>query len=271
MNHKRDKSLTVHPCEMTRAEHRAQGVCVVVTCFEYDTAWGRWQAFRNMGLIPRVWAQRETENFSKMLGSGGGDGFKLWPAWGRYFMMRVWPSEEEARTYLSGGSQDSALSLARRWSTREWSLLARPYLSRGAWGGRDPFQPTSPRDQETNGPILILTRGRVRASQALTFWRNVRHVSAGLAETDGCIYAVGVGELPLIEQATLSLWETEQHMREYAHRGAAHRAVMAQTRRAGWYCEELFARMLVCGVIGELPEPLRALRDDRDVRGALSI
>jgi heme-degrading monooxygenase HmoA len=51
-----------------------------------------------------------------------------------------------------------------------------------------------------------------------------------------------VGELPLIYQATLSIWETQEHMRAYAYKNPQHLEAIKKTKELNWYSEELFGR-----------------------------
>ena len=50
----------------------------------------------------------------------------------------------------------------------------------------------------------------------------------------------------------LSVWESADALRAFAHQGAAHREVVARTPREDWYAEELFARFAVVGSRGTL-------------------
>ncbi|MCB0555957.1 MAG: hypothetical protein KDD02_20595, partial [Phaeodactylibacter sp.] len=43
-------------------------------------------------------------------------------------------------------------------------------------------------------------------------------------------------------QATFSLWENSQFMKQYAYQSPQHQEVIRRTRQLGWYKEELFAR-----------------------------
>ncbi|MFS1299643.1 spheroidene monooxygenase [Streptosporangium longisporum] len=94
----------------------------------------------------------------------------------------------------------------------------------------------------TGGPVAVLTRASIRPSRLVPFYRSVPGVDRLLAEQDGCLASVGVGEWPLARQGTFSLWRDEDAMRGFAHRGRAHRQVIGRTRTEGWYSEELFAR-----------------------------
>jgi hypothetical protein len=56
------------------------------------------------------------------------------------------------------------------------------------------------------------------------------------------IFAKGIGELPIVQQATFSLWRSKQEMTAYAYRDKHHTEVIKKTRELGWYKEELFAQ-----------------------------
>ena len=59
---------------------------------------------------------------------------------------------------------------------------------------------------------------------------------------EGRIFSIGIGELPIIQQATFSLWQDAKKMMDYAYKSQFHSEVVQKTRALGWYSEELFAR-----------------------------
>jgi hypothetical protein len=109
--------------------------------------------------------------------------------------------------------------------------------------------------------MAVLTRASIRWRKAPRFWQYVEPTSAALAHAVGVRAAIGLGELPLVRQATFSVWESAQAMQEYAYKDVKHREVIVLTRREKWYAEELFARFQVLGGNGTLDgvDPLAGL------------
>ena len=79
----------------------------------------------------------------------------------------------------------------------------------------------------TNGNILL----DYTAGDALT---------SGANSKKGAEYYKGVGELPIIEQATISIWKSEQRMKDYAYSDKSHLKIIHKARKNNWYSEELF-------------------------------
>jgi hypothetical protein len=185
--------------------------------------------------------------FAKLLGTGDGRTFTVRDAdplrWG---LLATWTSPQAARTF------EQTSPVARKWrrlAVESWRGELRPVASRGTWSGRQPFGDPVP--VRTDGPVAALTRARLRAPAAASFWRAVPPVSADLTDRAGLRAAVGIGEAPLGLQGTFSLWESAAAVREFA-RGAAHAEVVARTSPERWYAEELFTRFDVVGSAGTL-------------------
>jgi len=185
--------------------------------------------------------------FAKMLGTGDGRTFTSRDAdptrWG---LLATWARVEDARAF-----QDSAVMRGwRRLATESWRADLVPLVSRGRWSGREPFGRPVP--GRTDGPVAAVTRARLVTRRAASFWAAVPPVSADLHRSPGLLAAVGIGEAPVGLQGTFSLWRDADALREFAHRGTAHRSVVARTGPEGWYAEELFARFAVVGSEGTL-------------------
>ena len=119
--------------------------------------------------------------------------------------------------------------------------------------------PDHANEQGEQRAILILTRAKIKLTKLWRFWRDVPQISHSMLGMPGCHFSVGVGELPLIQQATLSIWENEQVMKNFAYRSHHHREVIKKTRKFQWYSEELFARFNIINRWGDLPDYLKQL------------
>ena len=179
--------------------------------------------------------------FAKVLGTGDGRTFRARDAdLRRWAVLVVADDADGVRSLLRS-------TTVRPWhdaASETWEVLAEPVASRGRWSGVEPFGTHSPA-RPLEGPVLAVTRARLKPSRAALFWRSVPPVSADLHAREGLRLALGVGEAPVGLQGTLSVWRDARALTDFAHRGAAHREAVAQTERLGWYAEELFARLRV--------------------------
>ncbi|NML64466.1 spheroidene monooxygenase [Hymenobacter sp. RP-2-7] len=185
-------------------------------------------------------------HFSQLLGSGAANGFGFWPNWRRYGLVATWADAAAAEHFFATNAWWAAYQ-AR--STEAWTAFLAPLQGHGAWDGRNPFAegeaPRAASDGLATGPVAVLTRASIRLGRAARFWRYVEPTSRAVAGAPGLRLAIGLGELPLVRQATFSIWDSAAAMQAYAYRHAAHREVVQLTRREGWYSEELFERFAV--------------------------
>ena len=56
------------------------------------------------------------------------------------------------------------------------------------------------------------------------------------------IYTKGIGEVPVVQMATFSLWKNFNAVKEFAYKSKEHKEAMRKTRKNKWYKEELFSR-----------------------------
>ena len=63
-----------------------------------------------------------------------------------------------------------------------------------------------------------------------------------LKKADGLLNVVGIGEAPVGMLGTFSLWQSAEHMKQWAYQSPQHHEVMRRTREEHWYGEEMFAR-----------------------------
>lgn len=209
------------------------------TIFRFPTN-KAWWAFGQMGL--KVLRPPIGSAFYKMLGSGR-NGFGIVPDFCRYTFLATWESEKHADDFFASPMFQAYASQALEHST----LRMLPIQSHGQWDGKEPFAVSKGMEKGYSGPLVVLTRAKIRATKLLDFWRHVPRAQASLSKSEGVLLALGVGELPLIEQATVSVWESVDAVKKYAYQQSGHREIVQRTRQRGWYSEELFARFALVG------------------------
>ena len=64
---------------------------------------------------------------------------------------------------------------------------------------------------------LVLTRARVKLNKLINFLVNTSLAAKSIKSHSGAEFYKGIGELPIIEQATVSIWMSEKSMRDYAY------------------------------------------------------
>lgn len=202
-----------------------------------------------MRLYPALMAGKPGLAFFKMLGSGSGEGFSLWPDWSTYAHLSVWEDDEAYHNWLKTATYQEFVSKSDGFMRFELA----PYLSKGTWNGKKPF--VSAVETEHNSALMaVLTRASIRKRKLISFWRNVPEVSRVISQQNSMLFQKGVGEWPLIEQATFSIWDHDAAMRDFAYSQAEHRKVVQKTRRLNWYKEEQFTRFKVLNWEGHWPD-----------------
>lgn len=186
-------------------------------------------------LGPRDVAGAPGLRMARVLGSGRQGGFGLAPSFERQGLIAFFDDVPAARAFLAGAA---AVQARRERADECLSVLLGVTSSRGSWGGVM-LSPGTPLAEDQ--PIASLTRAAIHPRHARNFWRHSPASEASLAQAPGCRLAVGLGEAPLLRQATFSLWDDTPAMNAYARQGAhldASRAAWAN----GWFSEWMFAR-----------------------------
>lgn len=184
--------------------------------------------------------------FVRVLGSGREGGFGLSPGLRYQGLMVFFDEEQQARDFAA-----KAPAVRDRLARSEQSLVAVlcATSARGSWGGV-PMQAGAPGDAGPGHPIAVLTRASIRPMQAATFWRHSPASERALARTEGCSLAVGLGEAPVLRQATFSLWDSAEAIDAYARHGA-HGHAARNAWRDGWFSEWMFVRFRVLSLQGQ--------------------
>ena len=184
--------------------------------------------------------------FHKQLGSGAAQGFSIWPDWQVYAQLMVWESRAAFNQFLE---KSSYYQENLRQSKEYLHVLLQPNQSKGTWNGIQPFH-TSKEASSESDYMAVITRASIRPMKMLSFWYNVPAVSKHINEQKSLVFAKGVGEWPLIEQATFSIWNKKEAMQDFAYQQKEHREVIKKTREKDWYSEEMFVRFQVLDYFG---------------------
>lgn len=238
---------------------------VTVTVFRYRPL-SRFRAFANMGRVLMQPLRAEGLRFSKLMGSGVN--FGLLPDLSTYVFLGVWDDDTTARVFpqtdiyhhLSQGTQQVS------------TLYLQPQRAHGLWNGQNPFSGSrdpsvipvqrsgQDRSRITENPVAVLTRATIRPQALPDFWRHVPQARRRLtAHTDDLLFGIGVGEVPVVQQCTISVWRSPAAVDRYAYRQSGHKDVVRLTRERNWYAEELFARFSVLRAEGVLFTPVQQL------------
>jgi quinol monooxygenase YgiN len=182
--------------------------------------------------------------FAKALGSGRQGGFGLQPSLSRQGLFAVFGNEAAADDFL----QSSATVAAYRAHAAELCMLKlRAVSCRGRWSGRTIGVRAAP--VEAGAPVASLTRASIRPHKAHRFWAHSPPAEIALQRAEGCLLAVGLGEAPLLRQATFSLWRDQAALEAYA-RGGAHGQAIRGALQEGWFSESMFVRFVPLHVSG---------------------
>jgi heme-degrading monooxygenase HmoA len=179
--------------------------------------------------------------FFKLVGTGSGIGFSRVPDLALWGLFAVWERTADWERFRS------ASRVMRQYEARGeeiYSLLLRPLAAHGRWDGVEPFGAVVPERgaRDADAPVVVLTRASIRLARQLRFWDAVPRVDATLQGHPDLLLTFGVGELPYLRQATLSVWRSARAMQAWAYGSPQHAEVVRRTRDEAWYAEDLFAR-----------------------------
>lgn len=224
----------------------SQSQITTISFFRYSTPANKWWAFKLMGqAIPQL-EKTSGLQFVKMLGSGAGNGFSIWPNFGVYSLLCVWDDEIAARHFFE---VNPIFQACQGKSEAWWTVFMQAAQFHGEWDGTCPFKVTTAFEKKKL--VAVITRATIATKKLWQFWRFVPSVGKAVEGKPGLLFSIGIGELPLVQQATFSLWENSEKMMAYAYNSDHHKEVVQKTRALGWYTEELFARFHPYDVEGE--------------------
>tara|TARA_B100001057_G_scaffold492314_1_gene584457 strand:- start:1790 stop:2491 length:702 start_codon:yes stop_codon:yes gene_type:complete len=176
-------------------------------------------------------------SFYRLMGSGKGRGFNPFPDWSVYSLLQVWESEEDADEFFSSSN---LIHKYKNHTLESYTLYMKNIASVGTWINNTPFEKGTSFD--SNLPIVIITRATIKWYWLFRFWKYVPASQEPLDGNKGLIYTKGIGEVPVVQMATFSLWKNFDAVKEFAYNSNQHKEAIRKTRKNKWYKEELFSR-----------------------------
>lgn len=211
--------------------------------------WALWRLARGPSGLGRVPGMR----FARVLGSGRNAGFGLVPGLDVQGVLAGFDSLDAAQAWADRG--EGLQGYADR-AVNHLRMTLRVTSSRGAWGGAtmspDPQPAASDASSAPGRVVAVLTRASIRPAHLAAFWRHSPPAERDLARARGCRLAVGLGEAPLLRQATFSLWDDVASMVAYARSGA-HGEAIRSAWKTGYFSESMFVRFSPLRMCGHWP------------------
>lgn len=219
------------------------GQVVSLSFFRFAGFSARAWALMMMGAARRPLSKVPDIGFWKLCGSGNGEGFSPTVNPAVIGILAVWPDAETARARITGAP---IFDTYRKRAAEDWTIILTPTSVRGAWDGQTPFAAQS---DQGKGAMAALTRASIKRGVIPRFWRQVPDISANIGADPNCAFKIGIGELPMIDQITFSIWPSKTAMDGFARTGP-HGAAIKAVRDGKWFTEELFARFHIHSDIG---------------------
>ncbi len=195
-------------------------------------------------------------SFYKLMGCGRNGTFDKNPDWQQWGILAVHNTDPD----LNSLHPSSIITILygefigkwmRLFNCETWTIILSPIEGHGSWDQQQPFGPLA-KQTSYNGPVAILTRATIRLSKLTAFWKNVQGVAVQMAGAPGFITSIGIGEMPFIKQATFSVWQDKESMKQFAYQLKEHTVVIQKTRKENWYSEDMFVRFIPLKTIGTI-------------------
>ena len=200
-----------------------------------------------------LWLNRKV-SFYKLMGSGKNGTFDKQPDWQQWAIFQVGNVPDKTGEMNNLLKQLHGNFIAAWWKLfgcKVITYLLQPIEGHGLWSGKKPFGEL-PRKTDYEGKIAVMTRATIRRKKLDRFWSNVQAVAQRMTSAEGFITSYGIGEVPYIRQATFSIWQSKEAMRQFAYKLPEHAEVVKKTHAENWYSEDLFVRFKILYQTGSL-------------------
>tara|TARA_B100000963_G_scaffold341583_1_gene341438 strand:+ start:1654 stop:2340 length:687 start_codon:yes stop_codon:yes gene_type:complete len=214
----------------------------IVKFFIFRFHKNKFWAFTQMGIHKKFLYNVKGLKFYRLLGTGGKTGFGLYPDFKTYCFLSVWENKSDALFFIEK-NKFILQYIEKAKSVRVLSLVT--FQSIGKWSGINPFLIDLDDSKPKNQKIAILTRARISPIKIFRFWKSIPKASKEISKAKGVYFYKGIGEIPFLEQATISLWNSVEDVKEFAYGSKIHKNIIRKTKKENWYLEELFCRFYI--------------------------
>ena len=208
-----------------------------ISFFKFSTLHNKVWGFVMMLLAHNDLYKVKGLSFYRLMGSGKGRGFNPFPDWSVYSLLQVWESEGDANEFFRSSN---LIDKYKSHTLESYTLYMKNIASVGTWISKAPFEKGT--NLDSNLPIAIITRATIKWHWLFRFWKYVPTSQEPLDGNKGLIYTKGIGEVPVVQMATFSLWKNFDAVKEFAYNSKQHKEAIRKTRKNEWYKEELFSR-----------------------------
>jgi len=183
--------------------------------------------------------------FYRLMGSGKDFGFNPLPDWSTYALLTVWKNEHSANEFFK---HSELFSKYKKRAVKIDTYYMRCIKSHGLWSGTNPFEI---HDSSTGSDykIAVITRATIKKKHLFRFWNYVPESTKALISNPDLIYTKGIGEVPIIQMATFSVWRNMDAILAFAYRDSHHKKAVSMTKQYDWYSEEMFSRFEIFKLI----------------------
>ena len=217
-------------------------MAVSISFFHFES--NKFWAFKQMVEAKKFFLNNDNLSFYKILGTGGKGGF-IYPDFSVYSLLCVWKKPELLNDFIENSTHAKQI---QNKAKKRVDYIMEPIFSNGLWDNINPFKINSNRKTNYKNKIGVITRGKIKLSKQIDFWLSVSSASDAIQNAAGVEFYKGIGELPLLSQATFSVWKNSKSINDFAYKNKAHSEIIKKTRERKWYSEDLFARFEIMDI-----------------------
>lgn len=206
-----------------------------------------WAGFLSMAIFRfPLWITRGIF-FWKLMGCGKNGTFDKNPDWRQWALLTISEKNIDSSAYPSNFKDKTPNSILNYWKffkCEVFTMILEPIEGHGTWDGKK-VMGNLPKQTDYEGRIGVLTRATIRLGKMKSFWQHVDGIAKQMTGADGFVTSFGIGEVPWIKQATFSVWESKEQMKNFAYSMKDHKEVVQKTRKENWYSEDMFVRFKI--------------------------